>query len=159
MNLRPVTDDEWGQMGAMLSHYGCPPGFLQRETVVIREGRYREAFTASPLLLSLADALPEPPLSLGMKAGEFSKGSFRPSLELGTVLYPLATENTIALGDEHMMRFLYGRDIFKEHLPPGLTLGRKLVGTQDGEFLGFGIYNGRTLANVIDKGAYLRQFQ
>lgn len=159
MMLRPLEDAELRHLSASLDHYGCPQDSVERRNLVIREGKYREVFSASPLIRELASATDSVPVALGMKAGELFKGAFRPSLEFGTVLYPIATKNTVSLAPEHAMRFLYGRDIFREHLEPGMALGRKLVGLHGSGFLGFGIYNGRTLANVVDKGAYLRQFQ
>lgn len=158
MRLRLPTDEEWAACAATLSHYGCPPDTLSREALRVREGRYREVFSGSLAVLAAVDASTCIPLSLGRKEGELRADSFLPSLELGTVLYPVATRNAVALDAPRATLFLYGRDVFREHLPVGLSLGRKLVGAR-GEFLGFGIYNGRTLANIIDKGAYVRQFE
>ena len=159
MILRPPEPAELRHLSATLDHYGCPQDVVERQNLVIREGRYREVFSASPLIRELAYDVDSVPVALGMKIGELVKGAFRPSLEFGTVLFPLSTKNAVSLAHEHAMRFLYGRDIFREHLDPGMELGRKVVGMENAGFLGFGIYNGRTLANVIDKGAYLRQFQ
>lgn len=159
MNLRGLDDKEWEQICDVLAHYGCPLEMLGRSGMRVREGRYREVFAASEHVLDIVSGMGDVPLCFGMKAGEFSKGSFRPSLELGTLLHAHASANTVALDSTLAAKYLYGRDIFREHLDAGMKLGRKLVGTVDGEFLGFGIYNGRALANIVDKGAYLRQFR
>ena len=144
-----------------LDHYGVGHDVIAPDMIFSRRGRFVELFQldahTSNLLGHLKD-FPFDPVYMGLKLGEVSKGRFRPSLEFGSMIIHRARLNTVALGDDHAQMFLYGRDIFKENLPTGLSLGRKLVGDKDGGFLGYGIFNGRYLANIIDKGAYIRKY-
>jgi len=144
-----------------LDRYEVPHDIISPNDVFSKRGRYIELYQLdkeTEKLLDVLKELPFDPVYMGVKLGEIVKGRFRPSLEFGSIISQKAASNKVGLDTEHSQMFLFGRDIFKEHLPQGLSLGRKLVCDEDGEFLGYGIYNGRYLANVIDKGAYLRKY-
>jgi len=155
------SEEEKAKLYKELDHYGVPHGALPPGTLMSKRGKYVELYLLGPGTMALLGDLsevPDDPLYLGLKLGEISKGRFRPSLEFGSLFYKMATKNKISIDGAHAQMFLYGRDIFKENLSHVPSLGRKLVGGAEGFFLGFGIYNGRYLANVIDKGAYLRKY-
>jgi ribosome biogenesis protein Nip4 len=161
MMVSHSSKEELNKLYWELEYYGVMGDALGTGAVMSRRGRYVEVFLLGPmvgsLLADLSD-ISDDPIYMGLKLGEISKGRFRPSLEFGSLFYPIATRNKLVLDGSHAQMFLYGRDIFKENLSSLPTLGRKLVGNEGGGFLGLGIFNGRYLANIIDKGAYLRKY-
>jgi len=159
MKVRKITEHELQKLHAGLDYYMVPDDILPFEDAIVLEGRFREVFLPGELMEEVLGNLHLLPVYEGIKIGELVKGGFRSSLEFGTIIYPAAQKNTIVLDEKLSQLFLYGRDIFKENLPKGESLGRKLVGSSDGEFLGFAIFNGKLLANIIDKGAYLRKYE
>ncbi|MHC1605228.1 MAG: NIP7 pre-PUA domain-containing protein [Candidatus Methanofastidiosia archaeon] len=156
MKIRKLTPTEKELVEKELSYFKTDFSFDADRTIVL-EGMYKEVFLVGEDIMELLPECEDEMIYAGIKLGE-TKDRFRSSLEFGTLIFPSAKENRIVLSEKASELFLYGRDIFKENLPKKMPLGRKLVGRETGEFLGFGIYDGRMLNNVIDKGAYLRKY-
>ncbi|MBN1786038.1 MAG: hypothetical protein JW825_03485 [Candidatus Methanofastidiosa archaeon] len=160
--MTPASEEELLLLKRELEHFGVDADLLEEGRIMSKKGNYNELFLLTPCvseLLRSIDDVGKDPSYAGLKLGEIVGGRFRSSLEFGSVIHPLAKENTVYLDERSSQLFLFGRDIFKENLPDGISLGRKLVGDLSGNFLGFGIFNGRMLANIIDKGGYLRKYQ
>jgi len=159
MTIMLANEKESESLREELDHFGVAQTINESKMVFSKRGKYVELFLLSEHTSGLLKLIHAYPDYMGLKIGEIVKGKLRSSLEYGTILYQNATKNTVSLNDKQTQLFLYGRDIFKEGLPQGMSLGRKLVGDECGRFIGFGIFNGKNLANVIDKGAYLRKYK
>ncbi|HHN81252.1 MAG TPA: hypothetical protein ENN11_01360 [Methanomicrobia archaeon] len=158
MKIRRITPIELELVKSEVAHFGAHSPPLEEDMLVVRSGAYREIFLLTGPLAAFVEGCDEPPLYMGIKLGEVVGERLRVSLEFATMLATSATRHVVALDEIRSTLFLYGRDIFKSHLPV-LPLGRTLVTTSEGALLGIGIYDGRKLANVVDKGAYLRRYQ
>lgn len=158
MKIRQITPDELDIVTREVAHFGARSPPLEPELLHVRAGTYDEVFLIDAPLDTVLSATDDDPIYMGLKLGEIVKGRLRVSLEFATMLAPTATEHIVTLDDERSTLFLYGRDIFASNLPQ-LPLGRTIVRSQDGACLGIGIFDGRKLANVVDKGAYLRRYQ
>lgn len=159
MTITLANEEENASLREELEHFGVDQSINEGRNVYSKRGRYVELFLLSDHTSGLLGLIHAYPDYMGLKVGEIVKGRLRSSLEYGTILYPKATKNSVSLNEKQTQLFLYGRDIFKEGLPNGMQLGRKLVGDEHGRFIGFGIFDGKNLANVIDKGAYLRKYK
>lgn len=158
MKARYPNNEEMAHIGNELDYFGVSKD-MHKEEIIVLEGAYTEFFLTGAVMAEHVLAIGLVPQYAGVKIGELKKGKMRSSLEWGTIIFGQATKNKVDVTGKAASLFLYGHDVFKEHLTLPMPLGRKLVGNGNGEFMGFGIYNGQMLANVIDKGAYLRKYE
>jgi 60S ribosome subunit biogenesis protein NIP7 len=94
--------------------------------------------------------------SVGNVFGEI-KRKFRLSLEGFTLISSHITNNYAIVNEKGEILFLYGRDIFKESVVKVKGSGRIAVFNKSKEFLGIGLWDGRMIKNIKDKGWYLRE--
>jgi len=158
MKIRRITPIELELVKSEVAHFGARSPPLEEDMLVVRAGKYREIFLLTGPLAAFLEGCDEPPLYMGVKLGEVASERLRVSLEFATMLAASATRHVVALDEKRSTLFMYGRDIFKSNLPV-VPLGRTLVTSSEGSLLGIGIYDGRKLANVVDKGAYLRRYE
>lgn len=94
--------------------------------------------------------------SVGNVFGEI-KRKFRLSLEGFTLISPNIINNYAIVNEKAEALFLYGRDIFKESIIEVKGFGRIAVFNKNREFLGIGLFDGKIIKNIKDKGWYLRE--
>ncbi|ACV23918.1 PUA domain-containing protein [Methanocaldococcus fervens] len=94
--------------------------------------------------------------SVGNVFGEI-KRKFRLSLEGFTLISPHIVNNYAVINEKGEVLFLYGRDVFKKSIMEVKGSGRIAVFNKNREFLGIGIFDGKMIKNIKDKGWYLRE--
>ena len=94
------------------------------------------------------------PYAAGVEIGTFLKG-FEPSIGAADVIGAYTNAKTV-INEEGEKLFSYGRDVFVQNVVKGKREGMMIVVNERSEVLGIGVFDGKMLKNVIDKGFYLR---
>jgi 60S ribosome subunit biogenesis protein NIP7 len=125
------------------------------ENLVVLEGRWLTVCYTNKDTINYLNMF-EDIFSVGNVFGEI-KRKFRLSLEGFTLISPHITNNYAIVNEKGETLFLYGRDIFKESIIEVKGSGRIAIFNKNREFLGIGLWDGKIIKNIKDKGWYLRE--
>ena len=125
------------------------------ENLVVLEGRWLTVCYTNKDTINYLNMF-EDIFSVGNVFGEI-KRKFRLSLEGFTLISPHITNNYAIVNEKGETLFLYGRDIFKESIIEVKGSGRIAIFNKNREVLGIGLWDGKIIKNIKDKGWYLRE--
>jgi ribosome biogenesis protein Nip4 len=129
-----------------------PPKFLEK--VVEDENRF---YLLSKNVSDVKEKISRSVISSGLFLGEIVKREFYPSLAL-VDLMSKESDKKIVLDKKAAWLFLCGRDVFdKSIIVKKATDGIVFVQNQHDENLGIGVFKGKIVMNLLDKGDFLRR--
>lgn len=123
--------------------------------VLVRIGK--KVFLVKKEVLKVARELAKQgvvPYAVGTEIGTFLK-EFEPSIGVADVIGMYTNAKTV-INEEGEKLFSYGRDVFVQNVVKGKKEGTRIVVNERKEVLGIGVFDGKMVKNVIDKGFYLR---